>query len=510
MNTNTNKVTKVRTTSDNALIDAVSQDQNRGGAYTANGALSNASTLSKTVDYFAKGAAQRNRSDSEILNLFTSAFGEDKLCAVKTLFYFRDVRGGQGERRIFRVALNHLAQTNPEIVRKNLKNISEYGRWDDLFVLEGTSVWDDAVELIRTQLREDMENAKADKSVSVLAKWMPSINTSSKETKRLAHFFKKVFDISPKSYRKMLKNLRSRIDIVEARMASNDWDGIDYEKVPSIASKNLRNAFRKHDGVRYGKFIDAVTKGDAKINASTLFPYDLVKAIQSGGWGSRFTHDATVQAQWDNLPNYMGDNVHNGLVVADVSGSMTCNGGLPLNVCLSLAIYFAERNVGFFKDYFMTFSDLPKLQKLVGTTLADKCNNLSKAEWGMNTNLQATFDRLLSSAVRHNVPQEEMPSHLYIVSDMQFDHACYANDMTNFETMKNKFRDAGYELPQVVFWNVNAFGSDQPVTVHDTGTCLVSGCSPAILKTVIKASTLDPVGIMLDTINNERYDAIVI
>ena len=510
MNNTQNKVTEVRTSNTNALINAVNQDQNRGGAYTANSAFSNASTLSATVDYFAKGAAQRSQSDGDIVKLFSKAYAEDKLVAAKTLFYFRDVRGGQGERKVFRVALKYLAEVDPEFVRKNLKNVPVYGRWDDLFVLEGTKVWDDVLESVKVQLREDMDNAKKGKSVSVLAKWMPSINTSNKDTVRLANVFKKEFDILPKQYRKMLVNLRGKgkIDIVESRMAQKDWEGIDYEKVPSIASKNYRKAFGRNDTDRYGRYIDAVISGDAKINASTLFPYDLVKAIMTGGWDYIFVHDKTVQAQWDNLKDYMGDKQHNGLVVADVSGSMH---GQPLTVCLSLAIYFAERNKGFFKDHFMTFSARPQLQKLQGTTLADKCNNLSKAHWDMNTDLQAAFARILDSAVAHRVPQDEMVESLVIISDMQFDSCCANNDKTNFEVMREKYENAGYKFPKsVIFWNVNAFGSDQPVTIHDSGTALVSGCSPSLFEQVVKCENLTPISMMLSTINVPRYDAIVV
>ena len=475
----------------NTLITNIEQDQNY--TLTENGALTHKSTLSNLLDFFGLGAALRSRTNEDVLSLFCKAFGEDQLLALKTLFYIRNPRGGQGERKTFRTILKWLGNEYPEVISKNLENIVELGRYDDLFVLEGTKSWDAALTFWQSEWNKGFENN------SLIFKWAPSSNTSSKETRRLAQVLYKSLDLSEKEYRQTLSHMRNKTGVVEPLMCSKDWSAIEYSHVPSKASLTYKDAFRKHDQVRYEYFLESVKKGETKINAGTLYPYEIVEKVFNGDSSD------TLDVLWDALPDYIKDNPHNGLVMADCSGSMR---GRPIAVSISLAMYFAERTKGQFADSFLTFSGNPTLQKVVGNNIREKVLNLSKADWGMSTNLQAAFDLILLTAVKHNVPESDMPDSLYIVSDMEYDSACDCH--TNFEAIKMKYEASGYKLPNIVFWNVNARNNQSPITKDDKGTCLISGCSPSILRTLLSGNTISPIDVMLETISAERYETVTI
>jgi hypothetical protein len=459
---------------------------------TENGAVTNKSTTSPLLDFFGLGAALRTRTEVDIVALFEKAFNESELLALKTLFYIRDVRGGQGERRTFRIILKWLANNHPNIVKKNFLNVPEYGRFDDLLVLLDTPLKDHLLDYIDEKLSEDVTAERP----SLLAKWLPSINTSSKETVAQARVIAKRLGLNEKTYRKTLAKLRKKLDVVERKMCANKWTSIKYQNVPSRASTIYRKAFARHDQDGYTEFLQKVEKGEAKINAATLYPYDIVGRISNG------EDDKTLDLQWKALPDYLAENPHKGIVVADTSGSMM---GLPINVSVSLAIYFAERNVGPFKDVFLTFSSSPTFHTLNGRTISEKVKNLDSGGWGQSTNLQATFELILNTAIRHKVPKKDMPEVVYIVSDMEFN---YCTQGTNLDGIKEKYKAAKYKMPKLVFWNVNARNNQAPVTVDDKGTCLVSGASPSILKTVLSGKTMTPYGVMLETINAERYNAV--
>ena len=496
----------------NALIAGLEGTQNKT-ARTGNGAVSNVSTLNYNLDFFGAGGALRQADDNRVIDLFSKAFSEDRLLAVKTLFYFRDIRSGQGERKTFRTAILWLAGFYPDVLKKNLELVSEYGRWDDLFVLKNTPLWTDVVQLIDKQLVKDRTALRKEGRVSLLAKWMPSINTSSASTRALANEFATEFGLSPRDYRKTLSALRKYIDVIERKMSSKNFSEIDYSRVPSRAGMIYRKAFSKRDADRYVAFLQAVEKGDVKINAATLYPYDIVRNVLTSGR----TADQTLNLQWNALPNYIKE-PKNALVIADVSGSMTSVGhGMvrPIDVSISLAIYLAERNKGHFHNYFMTFSNKPTLQRILGSTIQEKVHNLSRAHWEQNTNLQAAFDEILKVAQSNRLEQSELPESLIVISDMQFDVATggysygRTTEKTNFEVIKRKFKDAGYKMPNLVFWNVNAAGNSQfPITIDDNGTAIVSGASPVILTSVLNNQVITPLDVFKRTIEVPRYDAI--
>ena len=479
---------------------------------TANGAKAYISTESACLDLFGKISSCRN-DISTAERLFLTAYKENPEAAVRILFYSRDIRGGQSERAIFRALFNKLAKTNPALTSSLIELVPHYGRWDDLLALEGTPVWNVVLNFIKRQLDEDLKTEKP----SLLAKWLPSINASSKDSKRLGRLIAAHLGLNEREYRKTLTQLREKLRIVETLMCSQEWSSIPYDKLPSRASFMYRNAFKKHDETRYTDYLSKVEKGEAKINAGTLFPYDIVHKYLYGG--SR--NDKTLELQWNALTNYMEGQEFNGLVVADVSGSMDNNQcysskdpkiralyGMPMSVSISLAMYIAERNCSpVWKDKFLTFSYRPTLQTIVGNNIEDKIRYLQRADWEMNTDLNAVFQTILDAATANNVPQNQMPQKLIIVSDMQFDQCCKSNKRTNFEQIQKMYRKANYELPELIFWNVNST-SNVPVKAHDTGTCLVSGCSPSILKYVLTGEIINPLDTMNEVIYSERYEPV--
>lgn len=468
---------------------------------TDNGALSHASTMDSCLDLFGKLAACR-RDLPQAIRLFRNAYRDQPELAVRILFYTRDIRGGQGERAVFRAVISDLAEHDPSVVTRLLPLFAEYGRYDDLLCLDGTSVWDSVLSHIRTQLNADVQALANNEPVSLLAKWLPSANASSRTTVRLARAICSYLGWTEREYRKVTVSLRTQLRIIEQAMCSGNWSSIEYSHVPAKAMNMYRQAFKRRDADRFQGYLDDVASGAAKVNAGTLFPYDLVRPYLNNP-----DTDRVLDLQWDALPNYFEEgNEFNGLVVADVSGSMTFDGGLPLAVSISLAMYIAERNTcEVFRNKFLTFSSRPSMVSIEGDTLGERVRNLSQADWGGSTNLQATFQLVLDAAVRYSVPASDMPSKLIIVSDMQFDAADCGG--TNFQAIRRMYSEAGYECPQLVFWNVNA-GTDVPFTIHESGATLVSGCSPAILRSVLNSEVLTAVDLMNDAVVCDRYEAV--
>lgn len=488
-----------------SFLNELHTNTNRS-AFTENGALSNTSTLDPVLDFFSKAGAMRGR-EAEAFKLFQKAFDADPRSTIRCLFYLRDIRGGQGERSVFRYILDQLDE---DFVNKIAHYIPEYGRWDEVPVNEFT-----VHNIIAKQLEEDMANMKAGKSISLLAKWMPSENAGKRslvEARKIAKLLgwtgesiqKEVDETTLKvypnlrKYRKNISSLRKYYDnFLERLMSERRWGEIDYASLPSQAHKKHVKAFLRHDEDRYRSYLESVQKGEAKINSGTLFAYQLYDMVHRNPGES----DA-ADALWKNLPDYTKG--HNALVVADVSGSMS---GFPMSVSVSLALYFAERNNGPFKDYFLTFSNNSRLQKVVGNTLSAKMRSIESADWEMSTNLQSAFDAILKAAKDSNAEPEEMPSTLYIISDMQFNEATERNDKTNLEVMREKYAEAGYKLPHVVFWNANAYGNDSPATMYDENVTLISGSNQSTFQYVVEGKS--PMESMLDILNSERYAKIV-
>ena len=467
-----------------------------GVTLTENGGLALSTTGDKLLNLFAVLGALRSRP-TDVIDKFIDAYNEDADLATKMAFYGRDVRGGLGERAVGRIMLNVLALKNPTVVSANLKNIVEFGRWDDLFVLFGTLCEDDMLSLVCTKLADDVDAMLNNENISLLAKWMPSINASSEHTKALAHRFVKAFNTTPREYRKTLSALRKYIDVTEVKMSANKWTDIDYKAVPSNAMANYGSAFARHDYEGFSRYMDAVKSGDAKINAATLYPYNVIEALE------RSSRDV-AEAQWKALPNYVeGDN--NFLIMADVSGSMM---GRPMHTSVGLAIYFAERNHGVFANKFMTFTDIPRIVDVTGNTLPEKYRSVTE-HVGFDTNLEAAFDAILSTAVRTKCPQADLPKALVIISDMEI-NAWHGGSLTFTEEMRKRFAEAGYEMPKLVYWNVDSRKDTFLASKNDPNAILVSGQSASTFKNLIKGIDLSAYEIMVETLNDPRYDCVVV
>ena len=491
--------------------------------YTENGALTHKTTKSDLLDMFAMGAAYRTRSNEDVILMFRKAFAENPVYALKCLFYIRDVRGGQGERRFFRVAMKDLAQTNPDAARRNLEHLPEYGRWDDLYLFVGTPLEADAFAFIKKQLALDVQC----KTPSLLAKWLKSENTSSAESRKLANKTRIAMGMSHKQYRKTLSILRARINVLERLMSAGKWDEIEFDKIPSRAGMIYKNAFARHDLERaksekavqtYEEFAKDTTK---KVNASVLNPVDIAdKVFSHGYWNTPKEIDRLMyQKYWDCLKDYYNGREENGIAVVDVSGSMT---GQPMNAAVSMGAYIAERGKGPFANHFITFSGNPRLVKFEGVDIYDKFMRARNADWAMNTNIEATFDLLLNTALANNCTQEEIPAAIYIFSDMEFD-ACAttgaidtnryssrinrvtsAQANTLFEQIKIKWANHGYKLPRVIFWNLNCRQENIPAIGE--GFSFVSGFSMNMIEQILSGE--DGYSLMMKKLDTERYACI--
>ncbi|MDE7121918.1 MAG: DUF2828 family protein, partial [Oscillospiraceae bacterium] len=457
------------------------------------------------LDLFFRAGAMRNVSEQEIADVVTRSFAEDAVKTLKILFFARDVRGGLGERHFFRTAMRTLTAIAPEAVARNVPYFSEYGRFDDLCALLHTSCEDVAVKEIQKQLNADKLAMQNGEKVSLLAKWLPSVNASSKETRQTARYLASLLGMTERNYRKLLVALRRYIDILENRLREKDYT-FDYSKQPSKAMFKYREAFWRNDEERYCKFLDSVERGDAKLKTSTLYPYEIIRQCFTPITQEKLR---SLDLTWKNLPAH-GENNENAIAVIDGSGSMTCGECVrPLDVALSLGIYFAEHNKGAFANHFITFSESPKLVKIAGANIVEKAKYCRTFNEVANTNLEAVFDLILLTALKHHVPQEELPHRIYIISDMEFDGCVIGgNQQTLYTEMKNRYAKHGYTLPQVVFWNVNSRNSNMPVTMRENNTALVSGFTPALFDMII-ADELSPIRIMEEVIFSERYARIM-
>lgn len=460
--------------------------------FTENGAFTNVSTGDAVTNLFFVAGATRSRTDAQILDDVKAAWAVNPELTMRLLFWARDVLQGAGERRFFRVALKGLAQENAERIAPVVKLVPEYGRWDDLLTLFGTGLEDPALATIRAGL--DAKNGLA-------AKWLPRQGADA------ARIRKALGLKEPKAFRRLLVELSKT---VEQQMSANEWGDINYSHVPSIAAKKYRKAFLKHDETRYKEYIlDVATRPEsgAKVNAKAIFPHDVVKAALKDDNSKEET--MLLDAQWKALPDFLAGSdgkARRILPVVDVSGSMfLALSPRPIEVSVSLGIYVAERNTGLFMDHFVTFSGNPELVKLRGSNIRERVQMLSKADWGMNTDLNKVFKLILRQAKQHDVPQAEMPQVVLIMSDMEFDAA--SGGQTPFEEIQSDYNRAGYAMPKVVFWNLAARSKagNFPVIRTEPHTALISGFSPSILKPLLAGEIPSPYDVMLEVLNAERY-----
>lgn len=504
----------------NTFMTALKNDANK--TLTENGATTYKSTMSGLLDLFALGGAYRSRSDNDCIFLFKKAFDEDPAYALKCLFYLRDVRGGQGERRFFRVVTKWLADNETEAMRRNLGYVSEFGRWDDLYTFVGTRLEKDAFAAIRKQLELDVQC----KAPSLLAKWLKSENASSRETAWLGNKTRQYLGMSHRQYRKTLSILRERIRVLERLMSANRWDEIEFDKIPSKAGLVYKNAFARRDIIKekYKAFAEDKT---TKVNANALYPYEIVKqAMAYSNFGYYYGRPQVedqeldrkmLEKYWEGLKDTFDDYVFNGLAVCDVSGSMY---GQPMAAAIALSMYCAEKNTGPFANHFFTFSDKPSFVKIEGIDFVDKVCRISRADWGNSTNIEAVFDKMLEIAKVNHLIQDEIPERVVILSDMEFNDCVTGSSYTNrqsygwyhkryepanevlFETIEKRWHAAGYEMPGITFWNLDARQDNIPMKAEGR-VQLVSGFSQNLFEQVMKGK--DAYSLMFDTLDNERY-----
>ncbi|MDE7345421.1 MAG: DUF2828 family protein [Muribaculaceae bacterium] len=486
-------------------------------ALTENGAVTRRSTMNGLMDLFALGGAYRNRSEADCITLFSKAFDENPTYALKCLFYLRDVRGGQGERRFFRVVTRWLAINRTAEMRRNLEHVPEFGRWDDLYAFIGTPLEKAALHFMYRQLALDVES----KTPSLMAKWLKSENASSPETRRLGTKTRQAFKMTSREYRKTLSILRERIRVVERLMSENRWGEIEFDKIPSKAGLKYRNAFARRDIIK-AKYEAFAKNEKTEVNAGALYPHDVARqAFRSGRLSLESPERLMIQKYWNALPDYYQGRQENGIAVVDVSGSMS---GTPMEAAVSMGAYIADKARGPFKNHFITFSGNPELVEFVGADITDKFNRCVRADWGMNTNLEAVFDLLLNTALKHNTSAEDMPERIYIFSDMEFDSCmcrgpafgghwtgrgnAYLGSGAEVETLMEgiakKWRAHRYKLPSVIFWNLDARNNNIPAIGE--GFSYVSGFSPVMIETILSGK--DGLDLVLEKLNSERYACI--
>jgi hypothetical protein len=506
-----------------AFINNMSKTLNDEYNYstTENGALGYRTSGKSLLDLNFSVASLRYATENQIAQRFEKVFYENSEAAMRWLFYARDVRGGLGERRLFRAVMEHMANVHPEMVKPVVALIPEYGRYDDLWcLLDSKNTKPAVIKLIDSQLKQDYAGWKAGKPISLIAKWLPSANASSATTKHYAHIIFTALKMTERDYRKMLSALRKHIDVVEVKMSGKRWEEIKYENVPSRANLIYNDAFLRNDEDRRRQFLSRLEKGETKINAGTLYPHDIVHKYGGGN-----SVDQTLEGLWKALPDTVKGN-GNTIVVADGSGSMTSTIGntsvSALSVANALAIYFAERSSGEFKNKYITFSERPQLVNLAGgKTLRDKIRIALQHNEVANTNIEAVFDLILTTAVKFGMKQEDIPANILIISDMEFDGCATCGvptrgwggynrsrpDARLFDTINQRYEAAGYKLPRLVFWNVNSRTSTIPVIQNDMGVALVSGFSVNIVDMVMSGE-LDPYKCLLKVLFSERYNPV--
>ena len=479
---------------------------------TLNGAKTHGSTGDACLDFFAVAGGMRYRRTADQILLFDRAYIETPELAMKLLFHLRDIRSGMGERKLFRTLLRHVAFSWPESARKNVEFISQFGRFDDLLCLLDTPAKKQAVQVIRYQLEKDQEAleqrdaGKEDAHISLLAKWLPSDNTSSPRTRALAGKLIRELGMNHRDYRRMVTALRARIALTENRLTRKQVEKIRYEAVPAQAMLKYRGAFERRDRDRFEEYLAEVACGEKKIHSQTLFPYEVLRPYFSNGYAGimHLQPDNALEQLWGNLPGAVGD--QNAISVVDTSGSMYWGNGnlLPALVSQAMGLYCAERCKGIFQNHMITFESMPHLVEIHGTSLRDKLRYIQSLPWGGSTDLEAVFDLILDTAVKYGAGQEELPSVIYIFSDMEFNWCMRNADKTVYENARERFERYGYQMPAVVFHNVNSWHMQTPVTAYTRGTALSSGAATHTMAYKFDGN-ITPMEHMLRVLHSERY-----
>jgi len=475
---------------------------------TANGGATNTSSLSACVDFFFQVGAMRGQSEDDIIAAFHSAFKANPEVAVRTLFWARDAREGAGERRTFRICLRNLANNFPsKFTPEFVRMIPELGRWDDMLHLFGTGAQVAALEAISFALSS---------GEGLCAKWMPREKSAKNSEARLIRNF---MGLSSSAYRKMLSGLTS---VVESQMCAGDWDRINYSHVPSQAMRIYKDAFKRHSPEAWRTYLEGLAAGTQKVNAAAIHPHEILAPYISASpntidWHTNSSSSVDVgeiphivEYQWASLPNWLMNNPSRILPVVDTSGSMECSydGGSvrPIDVSVSLGLYIAERNNGPFANHMITFSSRPKMHRVAGDNLRERLSSICSSEWGQSTNIEGTFEAILHHARTSCATADDMPNVILILSDMEFD-ACSSVNETAMQSIRHQYEEAGFHLPKIVFWNLNAGKENVPVRFDESGTALISGFSPSIMKSLMEEGEITPERVMLTTIMVSRYNS---
>lgn len=493
------------------FMTALQNQNNQRKTFTENGAIAYATSGKEVLDFNFQLGALRTAPVEKVMAEFQKVFYENPMVAVKDLFYLGDIREGAGERNVFRSGLIWLAENKPEICKAIIPIVAEYNRFDSLLPLMDTQIRKDVSKYLKEVLEDDIDKLERGKPITLLGKWLPSVNASSPKTKRYAKMLCFDWDLTERAYRKTLAQLRSYSNVVEVKMSSKRWGDINYEHVPSKANLIYNNAFLRNDEERRREYLANLSKGAVKINAGVLQPHEIVSSYLSSSWWRTEIkpYDETLEQLWKNLPNMT---IENTLVIRDGSGSMqspisgrtTC-----LDVATALTVYMAERNTGGWKNKFITFSASPSVIDISSCkTLRDKLNFIYTQDDCSNTDIYRTMMLILETAVVNKMTQDEMPGMVVICSDMQFDGRWFNLSKSLFEDIIDQYEAAGYKMPKICFWNINDRGSKTiPLQQNDLGLILCSGFSVQIMK-MFMSNKLDPYEILLEQLNGKRYDAV--
>jgi len=479
-----------RPLSSKATLVNAAQKQPMGRTF--NNARTYGSTGDDLLDAFFILPTMRLREGDDIIAVFRNAFKAEPDLAYKLIFWLRDVRGGAGERRVFAICYNWLTKRDPNGALKRMRYIPEYGRWDDLW----RSIDDSLDREMLSFIRSNLDNR-------LLNKWLPRKGPLS------TFFWVGLKFNSPRHYR---KHLVEHTNVVEQQMSKNDWDLIEYPKVPSIALMKYRKAFFRHDEKRWKAYLAKAAKGEVKMNASVLYPHDIVSKISYSYYNmtrlkTTLSRDQAAAA-WKNIPDFVGN--HSFLPVVDVSGSMfteVATGVNAYDVSVALGIYLSERNKSIFKDAFITFSAKPTMFHITKTHIVDKVREVSEnGGTGYNTNLQKSMELIVNTAIENDLNDDDIPDTLLVVSDMEFDST--KQGATNLQSARVKFRMAGLKMPNIIFWNVKGRKDNFPTQVNSKGVGLISGFSPSIMKYLLEDGEINPRRIMENVLLSKRYESV--